>query len=95
MSTRVRTRKTCCEKDAVMEMKEDILKDLDKADDISDIISTGYSMIKKGLASYVYSEIMTKDEANKAIEEITNSFKLAIETAWLIMKTYKLRDSLK
>ena len=95
MSTRVRTRKTCCEKDAVMEMKEDILKDLDKADDISDIISTGYSMIKKGLASYVYSEIMTKDEANKAVEEMTNSFKLAIETAWLIMKTYKLRDSLK
>lgn len=27
MSTRVRTRKTCCEKDAVMEMKEDILSD--------------------------------------------------------------------
>lgn len=95
MNTRVRIDKTSSEEEAVIEMKEDILKDLDKADDISDIISIGYSMIKKGLASYVYSEIMTKDEANKAIEEITNSFKLAIETAWLIMKTYKLRDSLK
>lgn len=76
---KVKIEEICCEKQAVMEMKKDILSDLDKVVDISDIISLGYHMIKSALASAIYSEAMTKDESDECVEEISKLFKAHIE----------------
>lgn len=94
MSTRVKIDKTSSEEEAVIEMKEEILSCLDHADDLSDIISLGYSMIKMGLASYVFSELMTKDDANKVIDETSNSLKLSIETVSLIKEINLFKEKL-
>lgn len=94
MNTRVKIDKTSSEEEAVIEMKEEILSCLDHADDLSDIISLGFSMIKMGLSSYVFSELMTKDDANKVIDETSNSLKLSIETVEIISEIHKLKEKL-
>ena len=94
MSTRVRIDKTSSEEEAVIKIKEEIQSQLNIVDDISDIISLGYSMIKMGLASYVFSELMTKDDAEKVIDETSNSLKLSIGAVEIISEIHKLKEKL-
>lgn len=83
----------CCEKQAVMEMKDDIISDLDNVASLSDIISLGYLTIKSALASAVYSEGMTKDEADECAEIIAKLLKVHIEEAEQLRLNYKHNGS--
>ena len=76
---KVKIEQVSCEKQAVMEIKKDILSDLDKVVDLAAIIALGYHIIRSALASAIYSEAMTKDESDEYVEEISKLLKTHIE----------------
>lgn len=90
---KVKIEQVSCEKQAVMEMKKNILSHLDEVVDLSDIISLGYHMIRSALSSAIYSEEMTKYDSDECVEEISKLLKTHIEEVEQLRLNYSHNGS--